>query len=61
MTITTGRPTGVAPPASPVPLPRATKGRSWRAVTATAAPTSSGVEGKQTAPASPVATPASRP
>ena len=31
VTITTGSSTGVAPPASPVPLPRATNGRSWRA------------------------------
>ena len=59
--MTTGQPTGVAPPASPVPLPRATKGRSWRAATATAAATCSAVSGKQTAAASPVATPASRP
>ena len=29
--MTTGSSTGVAPPARPVPLPRATNGRSWRA------------------------------
>ena len=46
VTITTGRPTGVAPPARPVPLPRATKGRSWRAATATAAATSVGRRGE---------------
>ena len=43
MTITTGSPIGVAPPASPVPLPRATNGRSWRAATRTAAATSAPV------------------
>ena len=33
VTITSGSSTGVAPPASPVPLPRATNGRPWRAAT----------------------------
>ena len=36
VTMTSGSSTGVAPPARPVPLPRATNGRSWRAATRTA-------------------------
>ena len=51
MTITTGSSTGVAPPARPVPLPRATNGRPCRAATRTAAATSSLERGKQTAAA----------
>ena len=38
--MTSGSPTGVAPPARPVPLPRATNGRPCRAATRTAAATS---------------------
>ena len=48
VTITTGSSTGVAPPARPVPLPRATNGRSWRAATRTASATSRPVRGKHT-------------
>ena len=53
VTITTGSSSGVAPPASPVPLPRATNGRSWRRATRTAAATSSADRGQHTASASP--------
>ena len=53
VTITSGSSTGVAPPASPVPLPRATNERSWRAAIRTAAATSSAERGKHTAAASP--------
>ena len=58
--MTTGSPSGVAPPARPVPLPRATNGRPWRRATRTAAATSSADSGQHTATASPSATPASR-
>ena len=58
--MTTGSSTGVAPPARPVPLPRATNGRSWRAAIRTAAATSSPERGKHTTAARPRATPASR-
>ena len=58
--MTSGSSTGVAPPASPVPLPRATNGRPWRAATRTAAATSSPERGKHTTAARPRATPASR-
>ena len=47
--MTTGSPSGVAPPASPVPLPRATNGRPWRRATRTAAATSSVDRGQHTA------------
>ena len=53
MTITTGSSTGVAPPARPVPLPRATNGRSWRAATRTASATSRPERGKHTTAADP--------
>ena len=43
----------MAPPARPVPLPRATNGRSWRAATRTASATSSTVRGKHTTAAAP--------
>src|SRR5918993_1435255 len=44
---------GTAPPASPVPEPRATKGTSWAQATSTHAWTSAVDVGKQTAAAAP--------
>ena len=60
VTITSGSSSGVAPPASPVPLPRATNGRPWRRAMRTAAATSSADRGQHTATALPSLTPASR-
>ena len=50
---TTGAPSGIAPPASPVPAPRGTTARPWRRAARTTACTSPAVRGKQTGPASP--------
>ena len=61
VTITTGSPTGTAPPASPVPEPRATNGRPCRRAMRTAAATSSVDGGKHATAASPASTDASRP
>src|SRR5690606_15352203 len=61
VTITTGSPTGTAPPASPVPEPRATNGRPWRRAICTAAATSAVSRGKQATAADPASTEASRP
>src|SRR5437588_5749764 len=60
VTITTGSPTGVAPPARPVPEPRGTNGRPWARHTRTAAWTSSVVSGKHTTSARPEMIDASR-
>ena len=57
VTITTASSSGVAPPASPVPLPRATNGRPCRRAMRTAAATSSADRGQHTATAWPSLTP----
>ena len=53
MASTTGRPSGAAPPASPVPAPRGATARPWRAATFTQATTSEVDSGKHTGPALP--------
>jgi hypothetical protein len=53
VTITTGSPTGTAPPASPVPAPRATNGRPWARAARTHACTSAVSRGKHTTAARP--------
>src|SRR6185436_7549196 len=50
---TTGAPSGIAPPASPVPAPRGTTDRPCRAAILTIACTSPVEVGKQTGPATP--------
>ena len=52
-TIMTGSSQGTAPPASPVPAPRATKSRPWATAATTHADTSAVVTGKQITPARP--------
>ncbi len=59
VTITSASSRGVAPPASPVPLPRATNGRPCLRAMRTAAATSAADLGQQTATAWPSLTPAS--
>ena len=51
--MTTAPSGGTAPPASPVPEPRATNGTPWRSATCTQACTSAVVVGKHTATAAP--------
>ena len=51
--MTTASSSGTAPPASPVPEPRATNGTPWRAATRTHACTSAVEFGKHTTPAAP--------
>src|SRR3954454_5113748 len=51
VTIIIASSSGVAPPARPVPAPRATKGCSWRTAMRTAACTSAVLVGKHTTPA----------
>jgi hypothetical protein len=60
--MTTGgeSPTGTAPPASPVPDPRGTIGRPWARLTLMMAATSAVLTGRQTTPATPSMTDASR-
>ena len=60
VTISRASCSGVAPPARPVPLPRVTNGMPSRVAVVTASATSSVDSGKHTAPARPVAVPASR-
>ena len=50
---TTGLPIGAAPPDSPVPAPRGTTARLWRAAMRMQACTCSVEAGKQTGPAAP--------
>ena len=52
--MTTGSSSGTAPPARPVPEPRATNGRPWRRAARTHACTSAVVIGKHTTAAAPV-------
>ena len=54
VTMTTGSSSGTAPPASPVPEPRARNGRPCRRAARTHACTSAVVSGKQTTAARPV-------
>src|ERR1700712_4099678 len=54
-------PTGTAPPARPVPEPLGTIGRPWARLTLTTAATSAVLIGRQTTPATPSITDASRP